>query len=199
MCLKRSPIILEAWSRVMWNLCMLNAIMNPAIKVWVGPREFVGFHPSILVSLVMWLGAILGNIIYYLNGSVIGAWIPTGALWWSGKGDLIMLSHLFQQDEDSRMTNFHWVANKYHIYICIRIGVYIYKATIHVLNVLLSHPSLGWLYVFSSFSPPHPPRPPPPPPPQWLLLLTSKPFQLNLRYLGQRKYRSRKMYWMTVL
>ena len=58
----------------------------------------------------------------------------------------------------------------------------------------LSHPSLGWLYVFSSFLPP---RPPPPPPPQRLLLLTSKPFQLNLRYLGQRKYRSGKMYWMT--
>ena len=58
----------------------------------------------------------------------------------------------------------------------------------------LSHPSLGWLYVFSSF--PLPP-PPPPPPPQWLLLLTSKPFELDLRYLGQRKYRSGKMYWMT--
>ena len=35
------------------------------------------------------------------------------------------------------------------------------------------------------------------PPPQWLLLLASKPFKLNLRYLGQRKYRSGKMYWMT--
>ena len=52
----------------------------------------------------------------------------------------------------------------------------------------LSHPNLGWLYVFSSF---------PLPPPQWLLLLTSKPFKLHLRYLGQRKYRSGKMYWMT--
>ena len=60
----------------------------------------------------------------------------------------------------------------------------------------LSHPSLGWLYVFSSFPPP-PLRPPPPPPPQRLLLLTSKPFELHLRYLGQRKYRSGKMYWMT--
>ena len=58
---------------------------------------------------------------------------------------------------------------------------------------LLSHPSLGWLYVFSSFPPPRPP----PPPPQWLLLLTSKPFELPLRYLGQRKYRSGKIYWMT--
>ena len=38
----------------------------------------------------------------------------------------------------------------------------------HYLNQLLSHPSLGRLYVFSSF-----------PPPQWLLLLTSKPFELN--------------------
>ena len=57
----------------------------------------------------------------------------------------------------------------------------------------LSHPSLGWLYVFSSFPPPRPP-----PPPQWLLLLTSKPFELHLRYLGQRKYRSGKMYWMTI-
>ena len=36
-----------------------------------------------------------------------------------------------------------------------------------------------------------------PPPPQRLLLLMSKPFQLNLRYLGQRKYRSGKMCWMT--
>ena len=60
---------------------------------------------------------------------------------------------------------------------------------------LLSHPSLWWLYVFSSFPPPRPR--PPPPPPQWLLLLTSKPFELHLRYLGQRKYRSGKMYWMT--
>ena len=54
--------------------------------------------------------------------------------------------------------------------------------------VLLSHPSLGCLYVFSSF---------PPPPPQRLLLFMSKPFELHLRYLGQRKYRSGKMYWMT--
>ena len=53
---------------------------------------------------------------------------------------------------------------------------------------IIKSPSLGWLYVFSSF---------PPPPPQWLLLLTSKPFQLNLKYLRQRKYRSWKMYWMT--
>ena len=50
----------------------------------------------------------------------------------------------------------------------------------------LSHPILMWLYVFSLFPPS---RPPP--------LLTSKPFELNLRYLGQRKYRSGKMYWMT--
>ena len=57
------------------------------------------------------------------------------------------------------------------------------------LKQYLSHPSLGWLDVFSSF--------PPPPPPQWLLLLTSKLFELHLRYLGQRKYRSGKMYWMT--
>ena len=60
--------------------------------------------------------------------------------------------------------------------------------------LFLSHPSLGWLYVFSSFPPP---PPPPPPPPQWLLLLKSKRFELHLRYLGQRKYRSGKMYWMT--
>ena len=58
--------------------------------------------------------------------------------------------------------------------------------------------------VISSFPPSRPrprprppPPPPPPPPPQWLLLLTSKPFQLDLRYLGQIKYRSGKMYWMT--
>ena len=29
------------------------------------------------------------------------------------------------------------------------------------------------------------------------LCFQSKPFKLNLRYLGQRKYRSGKMYWMT--
>ena len=52
---------------------------------------------------------------------------------------------------------------------------------------LLSHPS----YVFSSF--------PCPRPPQWLLILTSKPMELNLRCLRQRKHRSWKMYWMTFL
>ena len=58
----------------------------------------------------------------------------------------------------------------------------------------LSHPSVGWLYVFSSFLPrPHPPRPPP----QKLFPLTSKPFDLNLWYLAQRIYGSGEMYWMT--
>ena len=44
--------------------------------------------------------------------------------------------------------------------------------------------------VFSSF-------PPPPLPMQWLFLFTLKLFELYLTYLGQRKYRSGKMYWMT--
>ena len=57
---------------------------------------------------------------------------------------------------------------------------------------MLSHSSLGWLHVFSSFPPPRAP-----PPPQLLLLLTSKPFELYLRYLGQRNCRSGEMYWMT--
>ena len=35
--------------------------------------------------------------------------------------------------------------------------------------------------------------------PQQLLLFTSKPFQINLRYLQQRKYRSVEMYWITFL
>ena len=73
-------------------------------------------------------------------------------------------------------------------------SVLIYTNTVF----FLSHPSLGWVYVFSSFPPPRPhPPPPPPPPPQWLLLLTSKPFELELRYLGQRNYRSGKMYGVT--
>ena len=49
-------------------------------------------------------------------------------------------------------------------------------------------------YVFSSFLPL---TCLPPPPPQWLLLLMAKPFELHLRYLGYRKYRSGKMYFMT--
>ena len=53
----------------------------------------------------------------------------------------------------------------------------------------LSHPGLGWQNVFSSF--------PPRPPLQRLLHLTSKPFELNFRYFGQRIYRSAEMYWMT--
>ena len=65
-------------------------------------------------------------------------------------------------------------------------------ASLHINS--FSHPTLGWLNVFSSFPPP---RPCLPPPLQWLLLLTPKLFELNLRYLGQREYRSGKMYWMT--
>ena len=63
---------------------------------------------------------------------------------------------------------------------------------------LLSHPVLGWLYVFSPFPPrPHPPRPRPLP--QKLFPLTSKPFELNLWYLAQRihVYGSGELYWMT--
>ena len=52
--------------------------------------------------------------------------------------------------------------------------------------LLISHPSLGWLYVFGSFPPPCPLAL------QRLLLLTSKPFELNLRYLRLRKYGSWK-------
>ena len=42
-----------------------------------------------------------------------------------------------------------------------------------ICHTFLSHPSLGWLYVFSLFPPPRPPSP------QWLLLLMSKPFELD--------------------
>ena len=59
------------------------------------------------------------------------------------------------------------------------------------LSLSLSHPVLGWLYVFSPF----PPRPCPPP--QKLFPLTSKPFELNLWYLAQRIYGSGELYWMT--
>ena len=55
--------------------------------------------------------------------------------------------------------------------------------------VSLSHPVLGWLYVFSPF--------PPRPRPQKLFPLTSKPYQLNLWYLVQRIYGSGQLYWMT--
>ena len=57
----------------------------------------------------------------------------------------------------------------------------------------LRDPDLGWLYVFSSFPLAHLH----PLPLQWRLLLTSKPFELDLKYLGQRKYRSGTVYWMT--
>ena len=56
-------------------------------------------------------------------------------------------------------------------------------------HLYLSHPGLGWLYVFSSL--------PPCPLPQRLLPLMSKPFELNHRYLEQSIYRSGEMYWMT--
>ena len=63
--------------------------------------------------------------------------------------------------------------------------------------LLLSHPGLGWLYVFSSFLP-RPQRPPHRrPPPQQLLALTTKLFELNFTYLVQRIYGSGEMYWMT--
>ena len=63
-------------------------------------------------------------------------------------------------------------------------------------NVFLIKWPLIWaIYVFSSFPPPSPL--PPRPPPQQLFPLTSKPFELNLRYLTQRIYDSGERYWMT--
>ena len=71
-----------------------------------------------------------------------------------------------------------------------RISTGIYKwlsgLTYHGLQYYLVTPVWGD-FMFSVRPLPHPP-----PPPQWLLLLTSKPFELHLRYLGQRKYRSKK-------
>ena len=58
-----------------------------------------------------------------------------------------------------------------------------------ILCWLLSHPGLGWFYVFSLF----------PPRPWWLLPLMSKPFEPNLWYLGQWIYGSVEMYRMTFL
>ena len=54
------------------------------------------------------------------------------------------------------------------------------RITLHKHRISLSHPGLGWFYVFSPF--------PPRPPPQKLFPLTSKPFELNLWYLAQRIY-----------
>ena len=63
---------------------------------------------------------------------------------------------------------------------------YIVKPGLNIALSVIKSPQSVWLYVFSSF--------PLPPPPQRLLLLMLKAFELNLRYLGQRKYRSGKMY-----
>ena len=74
----------------------------------------------------------------------------------------------------------------------VQFGSWYILATCLMLAMLLnslSHPVWGD-YVFSSFLLR--------PPPQRLLPLT-KPFELNLRYLGQRIYRSGGMYWMTFL
>ena len=82
----------------------------------------------------------------------------------------------------------HWglVTHMQSVNWLIRMGEWVNSDVSQLPSVTsLSHPSLGWLYVFSSF----PPRHPHPPQPQWLSLLTSKPFELDLRYLGQRKYR----------
>ena len=68
--------------------------------------------------------------------------------------------------------------------------------TFHTSTVGISFYS-GVTFFFSSFPPPRPRPRPRPPPLEGLLLVTSKPFELNLRCLGQRKDRSRKMYWMT--
>ena len=96
---------------------------------------------------------------------------------------------------------YYWAALKRPLSVCIILHQlehtdYLY---LNVLNPpvssvrLLSHPVLGWLYVFSPF----PPRPRPPPPPQKLFPLTSKPFELNLWYLAKRIYGSGELYWMT--
>ena len=61
--------------------------------------------------------------------------------------------------------------------------------------ILLSHPSPGWLYVVSSFPPPHLRLHPLPP--QRLFLSRPNCFTINFTYVGQRKYRSGEMYWMT--
>ena len=63
---------------------------------------------------------------------------------------------------------------------------YIVKPGLNIALSVIKSPQSVWLYVFSSF--------PLLPPPQRLLLLMLKAFELNLRYLGQRKYRSGKMY-----
>ena len=51
------------------------------------------------------------------------------------------------------------------------------------LNYSLSNPGHGWLYAFSSFPSPCPRASPLS---QWLCLLMLKPFELDLRYLGQK-------------
>ena len=59
-----------------------------------------------------------------------------------------------------------------------------------IMIIVIESPNVGWLF-FSSFPPPSQPR-------RHLrrckkMLFTTKPFVLSVRYLGQRKYRYRKM------
>ena len=76
---------------------------------------------------------------------------------------------------------FHTYRKKTGLYFFIIVQSYVCANNqVHSFFSVIKSPQ--WLYVFSSFPPPRPP-------------LTSKQFKLNLRYLGQRKYRSGKMYW----
>ena len=75
--------------------------------------------------------------------------------------------------------------------IVIVIGCYntVMLITTQLSPAWLSHFSLGWLFTSFLHSRPHPHLL------QRLLLFTLKPFVLNLRYMGQRKYRPGEINW----
>ena len=87
------------------------------------------------------------------------------------------------------LTQWSMVISHFHFFQCTHPSIisleWARSGVTNVFSLFPKSPRSGWLYVFSLF-PPRPPPRPLRPPPQQLLLLTSKPFKLHLRYLGQR-------------
>ena len=91
------------------------------------------------------------------------------------------------------MTTYYDILSIYFDNLCITFHSIMWALIKDCVQVSLSsHFGLGWLCFQLISACPQRPLPS-----QRLLPLTSKPFELNLRYLGQRIYRSGKINWMT--
>ena len=160
-----------------FTAAQVNTIKSCLHKICIHSNPLYQVHINHVVVSLGYLESILVVCMGFIHFFVLVRNVTTYLCAWS------IAVYLGQGIAGFYVDSWHICKTKFLFYFMIDIDTWKYVVYSEMFIIIWGD------LCFSSFPPP---RPRPPPPPKLCLLLTPKPFQLNLKYLRQKQYRLEK-------